>query len=72
MSRKLPVLPVHDSFNITFGLSHELAEVMSYKFEQIYGVPIDIGNSAKVSSIGHLYEVWDAYDIMREYDKFSQ
>nr|BDD47224.1 hypothetical protein 9 [bacterium] len=70
--KKIPILPVHDSFIIIRGLSHELSEVMRDKFEQIYGVPIDIGDSAKVSSIGHLYEVRDAYDIMREYDKFSQ
>jgi hypothetical protein len=57
--RDIPILPVHDSFIITQGLFSELVDVMHDEFEKMFGVPINIDDSAKVLPISFPPEAVD-------------
>ena len=64
----VPVLPVHDSFIIIQGLHSELVHVMHEEFETMFGVPINIGDSAKVSLVSFPPEEVDVDWIISETD----
>jgi len=51
LNQDIPVLPVHDSFIIIRGLYSELVNVMHDEFEKMFGVPINIYDSAKASLV---------------------
>ena len=69
-SRDIPVLPVHDSFIIMRGLYSELVNVMQEEFEKMFGVPINIGDSAKVTPVSFPPEDVDPHWIISETDEY--
>jgi hypothetical protein len=68
--RDIPILPVHDSFIITRGLYSELVDVMHDEFEKMFGVPINIDDSAKVLPISFPPEAVDVEWIISETDRY--
>ena len=66
----IPVLPVHDSFIIIRGLYSELTKAMHEEFEMMFGVPINIDDSAKVTPISFTPENVDVDWIISETDKY--
>ena len=68
--RDIPILPVHDSFIITSGLYSELVDVMHDEFEKMFGVPINIDDSAKVLPISFPPEAVDVEWIISETDRY--
>ena len=68
--KDIPVLPVHDSFIIIRGLYSELVNVMHEEFEKMFGVPINIGDSAKVSPVSFTPENVDVDWIISETDEY--
>ena len=67
----IPVLPVHDSFIIIRGLHSELVNAMHEEFEKMFGVSIDIDDSAKASLVSFPPEDIDVDWIISESDKYS-
>ena len=67
----IPVLPVHDSFISIRGLYSELVNVMHDEFEKMYGVPISIGDSAKVTPVSFTPEDVDVAWIISETDEYG-
>jgi len=67
----IPVLPVHDSFIIIRGLYSELVNAMHEEFEKMFGVSIDIDDSAKASLVSFPPEDIDVDWIISETDKHS-
>ena len=67
----IPVLPVHDSFIIIRGLYSELVNVMHEEFEKMFGVPINIGDSSKVTPVSFTPEDVDVDWIISETDKYG-
>jgi len=65
----IPVLPVHDSFIIIRGLYSELTKAMHEEFEIMFGVPINIDDSAKITLISFPPENVDVDWIMSETDE---
>ena len=66
----IPVLPVHDSFIIIRGLCSELTKAMHEEFEIMFGVPINIDDSAKITPISFPPENVDVDWIMSETDEY--
>ena len=66
----IPVLPVHDSFIIIRGLYSELVNVMHEEFEKMFHMPINIGDSAKVTPVSFVPEDVDVDWIISETDKY--
>ena len=69
--RDIPVLPVHDSFIIIRGLYSELVNVMHDEFEKMFGAPINIDDSAKVTPVSLPPEYVDVDWIISETDKYG-
>ena len=67
----IPVLPVHDSFIIIRGLYSELVDAMHDEFEKMFGVPINIGDSAKASLVSFTPEDVDVDWIVSETDNYG-
>jgi hypothetical protein len=67
----IPVLPVHDSFIIIRGLYSELVDAMHEEFEKMFGVSINIDDSAKASLVSFPPEDIDVDWIISETDKHS-
>ena len=65
----IPVLPVHDSFIIKRSRYSELIKAMHEEFEKIFGMPINIGDSAKVNPVNFAPEHVDVDWIISETDK---
>jgi len=65
----IPVLPVHHSFIIIRGLYSELTKAMHEEFEIMFGVPINIDDSAKITPISFPPENVDFDWIMSETDE---
>ena len=66
----IPVLPVHDSFIVIRGLYRELVNAMHAEFEKMFGVPINIDESAKVTPVSFPPEDVDVDWIISETDKY--
>ena len=69
--RDIPILPVHDSFIITRGLYSELVDVMHNEFKKMFGVPINIDNSARLTPISFPPKAVDVEWIISESDRYS-
>jgi len=67
----IPVLPVHDSFIIIRGLYSELVNAMHDEFEKMFGVPINIGDSSKVTPVSFPPEDVDVDWIISETDEYG-
>ena len=67
----IPVLPVHDSFIIIRGLYSELVNAMHDEFEKMFGVPINIDDSAKASQVSFAPEDVDVDWIISETDEYG-
>jgi len=67
----IPVLPVHDSFIIIRGLYSELVSAMHEEFEKMFGVPINIDDSAKVTPVSFPPENVDVDWIIYEADEYG-
>jgi len=65
----IPVLPVHDSFIIKRSRYSELIKAMHEEFEKMFGMPINIGDSAKVNPVSFAPENVDVDWIISETDK---
>ena len=68
--KDIPVLPVHDSFIIIRGLYSELVDTMHEEFEKMFGVPINIDDSAKVTPVSFPPEDVDVDRIISETDNY--
>ena len=66
----VPVLPVHDIFIIIRGLYSELVNAMHEEFENLFHVPINLGDSVKASLVSFTPEDVDDDWIMSETDKY--
>ena len=69
--RDIPVFPVHDSFIIIRGLYSELVKIMHDEFEKMFGVPINIGDSAKVTQVSFAPEDVDVDWIISDADEYG-
>ena len=67
----IPVLPVHDSFIIIRGLYSELVNVMHEEFEKMFHMPINIGDSAKVTPVSFPPEDVDVDWIISETNEYG-
>ena len=67
----IPVLPVHDSFIIKRSRYSELIKAMHEEFEKMFGMPINIGDSAKVNPVSFAPENVDVDWIISETDKYG-
>ena len=64
-------MQVHDSFIIIRGLYSELVNAMHEEFEKMFGVPINIDDSAKASLVSFAPEDVDVDWIISENDGFG-
>ena len=71
VNRDIPVLPVHDSFLIIRGLSHELETVMYEEFEKMFGMSISVDGSDKPFTLSETPQEVDVDWIISESDKYS-
>jgi len=71
MKKDIPILPVHDSFIIIRGLYSELLTLMHEEFEKMFGMSINIGDSAKVTPVSFPPENVDVDWIVAETDKYG-
>ena len=69
--RDIPVLSVHDSFIIRRSRYSELTKAMHEVFEQMFGVPINIDDSAKMTSVSFVPEDVDVDWIISETDEYG-
>jgi len=67
----IPVLPVHDSFIIKRSRYSELIKAMHEEFEKMFGMPINIGDSAKVNPVSFAPENVDVDWIISETDEYG-
>jgi len=67
----IPVLPVHDSFIIKRSRYSELIKAMHEEFEKMFGMSINIGDSAKVTPVSFPPENVDVDWIVAETDKYG-
>ena len=66
----IPVLPVHDSFIIRRSLYSELVNTMHDEFEEMFGVPISIDDSTKLTPVSFPPENIDVDWIISETDEY--
>lgn len=71
MKKDIPILPVHDSFIIIRGLSHELKDVMEKELIKMFNVPVTIDSKPMMVPEGKTPEQIDVNWVMAESDKYG-